>query len=200
MELWLWLCTESCRADCIPLPVWVGRERCAVRMCTFADLIRFLLIYPSLDRRWCSGRRLELRAARSSHDHVYTRPAAWAVHRSNLRSMDSGEIQLALGGRSFTFTFSRTSLNECCSSGPQASLVSLCKRLDCSISKKVRLSPSMIAYESHRIISVAYAPVLLERKAKHIREGREDSEKGPAQEVRTIFDSPDREYVFLPPT
>ncbi|EIW62246.1 MFS polyamine transporter [Trametes versicolor FP-101664 SS1] len=39
-----------------------------------------------------------------------------------------------------------------------------------------------------------YAPVLLERKAKHIREGMRDAEKGPPQEVRTIFDSPDREW------
>lgn len=48
------------------------------------------------------------------------------------------------------------------------------------------------------VIFIAYAPVLLERKAKQIREGRRDAEKGPPQEVRTIFDNPDRECVFLP--
>lgn len=53
-------------------------------------------------------------------------------------------------------------------------------------------------YKSHRIIYIAYAPVLLERKAKQIRDGMRDAEKGPQQEVRTIFDSPDREYVFFP--
>ncbi|KAI9060888.1 MFS polyamine transporter [Trametes sanguinea] len=42
-----------------------------------------------------------------------------------------------------------------------------------------------------------YAPVLLERKAAHIRRAMSDSEKGPVQEVKTVFDGPNRQWRNL---
>ncbi|OSD01877.1 MFS polyamine transporter [Trametes coccinea BRFM310] len=42
-----------------------------------------------------------------------------------------------------------------------------------------------------------YPPVLLERKAAHIRKSMVDSEKGRMQEVKTVFDGPNRQWRNL---